>query len=436
MTARRVFSCTTRPLSRTGITSSGCSVCRSSRRSDRPRRRWRTTLTELPVEPAEPPTNISPTSSIRANVVQDVKSALENPVVVVIETTWNTPWRIAASPAASPSAQISATRATEAIARIPRYSLSSWSRAHVAPAAANEAPKDEREVDARDQHEQRDDPLGGGRVADQRARVGHEPSRGKRGQSDRHRLEQAHPVVDSDDAEEGENSCEDDRERDVEEPQPARRRTDSLGQRVDLRARHLRVEELPASDPKPRQDREREHDDPHASDPLRELAPEEERMIDRVHVGQDRCPGRREAGHGLEERVHRAIELRLAGQQVRDRTEHGREQPGERDDEIGLAKADGGRPLADSGEPETGGERDHGGREERPGRLAIGDRDGGRHEGRDAQVLEERPGEAESGPEVDREAWAARCRKPSQIAQSELRGVTGRARRRAHAPTR
>ena len=51
---------------------------------------------------------------MKANVVQAVKSALANPVVVVIETTWKTPSRIAASPVARPSVQISATSATEA----------------------------------------------------------------------------------------------------------------------------------------------------------------------------------------------------------------------------------------------------------------------------------------------------------------------------------
>ena len=136
-------------------------------------------------------------------------------------------------------------------------------------------------------------------------------------------------------------------------------------------------------------------------------------MIDGLHVRQDRRSGRRETGHRLEERVDRPVELRLAGQEVRDRTEDGGEQPRERDDEIGLAEADGGRVLSDASQPEPGGERDHGGREERPGRLAIDDRDDGRHEGRDAEVLDERAGEAERGPEVDREPWTACCRRPS-----------------------
>ena len=67
--------------------------------------------------------------------------------------------------------------------------------------------------------------------------------------------------------------------------------------------------------------------------------------------------------------------------------EDGREQPRQRDDEIALAEADGGRARAEALEPEAGGEGDRAGGEERPGRLAIDDRDGGRHERRGAEEL-------------------------------------------------
>ena len=66
-TARSVRSSTTRRFSRIGRTISGCSVWSISRRRILPSSRWRTTFTEPVVEPAEPPTNISPTIVIIAS---------------------------------------------------------------------------------------------------------------------------------------------------------------------------------------------------------------------------------------------------------------------------------------------------------------------------------------------------------------------------------
>ena len=57
---------------------------------------------------------------MRARVVQEAKLVLANPVVVVIDTTWKTPWRTADSPRAMPSSQISTTRMTDAAVRMPR----------------------------------------------------------------------------------------------------------------------------------------------------------------------------------------------------------------------------------------------------------------------------------------------------------------------------
>ena len=53
--ARSVRSSTGVPFRRTGITTSGLTVWSSSRRSTLPTSRWRTTLIEPLVEPAEPP---------------------------------------------------------------------------------------------------------------------------------------------------------------------------------------------------------------------------------------------------------------------------------------------------------------------------------------------------------------------------------------------
>ena len=89
-------------MSRIGVTTSGLSVWPISRRSIFPSSRWRTTLMELPVEPADPPTNMSAKSESRRRGGQRAKSALASPVVVMIETTWNVAERTAASPSAMP----------------------------------------------------------------------------------------------------------------------------------------------------------------------------------------------------------------------------------------------------------------------------------------------------------------------------------------------
>ena len=60
-----------------------------------PIRRWRTTLIEPDVEPAEPPTNISAKSVSAVSDGQRAKSAFAKPVVVMIETAWKTGLRMA-----------------------------------------------------------------------------------------------------------------------------------------------------------------------------------------------------------------------------------------------------------------------------------------------------------------------------------------------------
>ena len=162
---------------------------------------------------------------------------------------------------------------------------------------------------------------------------------------------------------------------DVEEPQPARGRADALCE-VHLRPGHLGFEQLAAADAQAGQHGEGEHDDPHAAEPLCELPPEQNRVVDRVDVDEDRRPRGREARHRLEERIDGPVELRVPREQVGQRAEHGRREPGQRDDEIALTEADRagppGRPLHDEAEPAHEGE----GAEERPGRLAVPQRDG------------------------------------------------------------
>ena len=80
------------------MTTSGLSVWPISRRSTFPSSRWRTTLMDLLVDPADPPTNMSAKSESRRSGGQRAKSALANPVVVMIETTWNVAERTAPRP--------------------------------------------------------------------------------------------------------------------------------------------------------------------------------------------------------------------------------------------------------------------------------------------------------------------------------------------------
>ena len=62
------------PFSRTGMTTFGLTVWSSSRRRILPRRRWRTTLIDLPVDPADAPTNMRAKSDNTASVGQKPKS--------------------------------------------------------------------------------------------------------------------------------------------------------------------------------------------------------------------------------------------------------------------------------------------------------------------------------------------------------------------------
>jgi hypothetical protein len=77
-------------------------------------RRWRTTLIDPPVEPADPPMNMSAKSARRSTAGQSAKSALAIPVVVMIEIVWKKPARIASSPSAIPYPQIMIVTATDA----------------------------------------------------------------------------------------------------------------------------------------------------------------------------------------------------------------------------------------------------------------------------------------------------------------------------------
>ena len=130
------------------------------------------------------------------------------------------------------------------------------------------------------------------------------------------------------------------RQRDVEQPEPAGGVADPLGELVHLGPRQLRLEHLAAADPQPGKHREREDDDPHPAEPLAQLAPEQERAVERLDVDDHRRPGRGEAGHALEERVDGTRDLPLVREEVGESGVRGREQPRERHDQVALAEAD------------------------------------------------------------------------------------------------
>ncbi len=128
------------------------------------------------------------------------------------------------------------------------------------------------------------------------------------------RLVRRHHVVDADHPERGEQQHLERRQRDVEEPQLPCGRSDALAERGDLGPGQLGLHELAAADAKPRKHGDREHDDPHAAEPLRELTPDPERAVERVVVRDHARARRREPGHALEVRVER---VRRAGSRPR-----------------------------------------------------------------------------------------------------------------------
>ncbi len=178
------------------------------------------------------------------------------------------------------------------------------------------------------------------------------------------------------------------RQRDVEHPQLACGRPDPLAECGDLRPGQLRLHELAAADPEPRENRDCEHDDPHTAEPLRELPPDAERAVDLVEVRDDARAGRRETRHALEVGVDRARQLVTPLEEIGDRREAGREQPRHGDDEEPFAHSDAarcvtGRPL----ESEAEATRDDAGDDERVERLVVCEREGDGEERGETEVL-------------------------------------------------
>ena len=87
--------------------------------------------------------------------------------------------------------------------------------------------------------------------------------------------------------------------------------------------RRLVLHQRAAAGREPRQDRQGEHDDAHAAEPLGQAAPEEDRAAVARDVRHDARAGRREPAHGLEVGVDRPVDV-AALDDVRQRAERGR----------------------------------------------------------------------------------------------------------------
>ena len=99
-----------------------------------------------------------------------------------------------------------------------------------------------------------------------------------------------------------------------------------------------------------RQHGDRQDDDAHAAEPVRELAPEQHVLPERVDVRQHGRAGRGETGHRLEVRVDRVAQLLDPAEQERERAERGHQHPDHRHDQEHLARSER-QPGAIGGQP-------------------------------------------------------------------------------------
>ncbi len=270
-------------------------------------------------------------------------------------------------------------------------------------APPDETAEQEHEVHAREEHEERDDPLSRRREGRDRVRLRREAAGRHRGERVRERLVRRHLVVDPEPAERGEEERQQNRQPDVQAPEEPCRRADPLAEGPDLGARELGVHHLPPADAETRQDGDGEDDDPHPAEPLRELAPHGQRAGELVEVRDHARAGRRRRGHALEIGVDRVVELLAADQQVGQGSERGRHQQHRGHHEEALADTDARRASGRALEREAEGAGGRAGHEERPDGLAVPERDPDREHDREAEVLREDADEVEDGGDVDGE---------------------------------
>ena len=162
---------------------------------------WRISLIEPLVDPAEAPSSVTPNSTIDVSAVHSAKSALANPVVVIIDTVLKTPARIASSPSSTSWLTSPTITTSDAAANSAERDPELLVAAEDAELPADDARVEQREVRARDDHEDDDHPLRGRRERLERARVGREARGGDRRERDRDGVVERHPLVDAGEAE-------------------------------------------------------------------------------------------------------------------------------------------------------------------------------------------------------------------------------------------
>ena len=220
----------------------------------------------------------------------------------------------------------------------------------------------------------------------------------QRRQGVRERVERVHPLVDPEPAEAEQDQGHQGGQADVDQPELACGVANTRRDRLMLGAGKLRLDQLPSSDSKPGQDRDRKDDDPHPAKPLRQLPPHQKAPRQVIDVSEDGRAGRREAGHRLEVGIERTVELRVAGEQIRERADPGDDDPGESDDEIALARPDALLSPRNALQREPGNENDRRGDQKRPGRLAVAERDAAGISGVSARYLVIEPTRSSAEP--------------------------------------
>ena len=224
-----------------------------------------------------------------------------------------------------------------------------------------------------------------------------------------HRLEEAHALVGTADPEEPERADHRHRQPDVEDPQPPRGVADRRRELLELGPG--------ASDSMSWRSSTRSRGSTASASTMIPMPPSH--WVNWRHMTSERErptsvttlePVVVEAGHRLEEGVHRLRDLGLVGEQVGERSTGGRAEPGEGDDEEALAYPDALLALGDPFErqAEAGADRPTEARNGQTGSEYPSARPPG--EEREAQVLDERADEVERGADVD--APAARVTAP------------------------
>ena len=254
----------------------------------------------------------------------------------------------------------------------------------------------QREVDSRQRHEHHRHPFDGRALEVPEARVvGREPSDRDRREAVRDGVEPVHarrPVADR----------AEDRQPEVDVPEGLGGLGDPGGEPLVLHwPGGLRPVELEPPDPEHRQDGDREHDDPHAAQPLEHLAVKEQRPGQRVDPGDDRRAGGGEPRNRFEHRVgHR--HLGVVEEQERDCAREAEDHPERDDDEEAVAEPEIAAVLSDRKPQRDPAPEDQRQGDREGGDIAVhvepGDRER-RHHGQ-AEQPEEEPEDALDGEQV------------------------------------